>query len=135
MKLPYIQIIWGMTVSEFFKEDYNLLRVEDKQSSPQLGGNLITLRKITIRRRVLGIIPLFSQEIQYYWNPMKRFIRRELFTANEWGDDSSLYIKEWIRLSEPIGGNIELLPSYVKIHNDFKATKEVADVLNVIKFN
>ena len=135
MKLPYMQIVWGMTVNEFFKEDYTLLRVESKQSSPQLGGNLIILRKISIRRRILGIIPLFSQEVQYYWNPMKKFVRRELFTANEWGEESSLYIKEWIRLSEQISGNIELLPSYVKIHKDFKATKEVADVLNVIKFN
>lgn len=117
-----------MTIKQFFKSNETLLELIKVEKNASVGGILLTIREISIDKRIL-LIPIFSQKIKYYWNPLKQHILREYVTAKEWGIQDDNHTAMWLRLQNPIA-EIEFYPEKVQIHKNFKCSEELTKTLN-----
>ena len=90
-----------MTIKQFFKSNETLLEPIEVKKNTSVGGILLTVREISVDKRIL-LIPIFSQTIKYYWNPLKQHILREYVTAKEWGAQDDNYTAMWLRVQNQI---------------------------------
>lgn len=128
MKKSYFAIMWNMTIKQYFKSNETLLELIKVEKNTSVGGILLTVREISVDKRIL-LIPIFSQKIKYYWNPLKQHILREYVTAKEWGVQDDNYTSMWLRVQNPIV-DIEFYPENVRFHKNFKCSEELTKTLN-----
>ena len=113
-----------MSIKEYFTGNYCNLELIKKENSSEVGGNLLTVREVAIEERFLGI-PIFSQKISYYWNPLKIHILRQHVTSKEWGSQDDNYTSMWLRLQNPIVEDVQFYPDTVRIHKNFKCNEDI----------